>query len=288
MFYFYILNSKNNKENMKQTLSKILVGVLIISVAGAYSCKNKGESKKIKETNLIEKQVIEQKIEENVYPLPTAAEVVKKLSDLDLGYIIGVTNPQSAGKNYVSSYSRAVNLGIYGADLSYVTLYNMQQDVIDYMDVMHTIANDLNLAKIYDESLYNVIKDNFEKRDTLVTVLTGAFDKTYSYMVDAGQTNLALLMVGGAWVEGMFLTTHVSEIGDHVTGFEATLIDQKKSFDQFLDLCKPNAEDPLVAQFLKELQPVKDVYATLGTSLTLQNIEDLKQAVGQVRSKLVK
>jgi len=273
---------------MKRTLSKILVAVLILSVAGAYSCKNRKENKQQKEMNAIEKQVIEQKIEENVYPLPSAAEVVKKLSDLDLGYIIGVANPIASGKNYVSSYSRAVNLGIYGTDLSYATVYNMQQDVIDYMEVMRTIANDLNLSKIYDESLYSIIKDNFDNRDTLVAILTGAFDKTYAYMIDAGQVNLALLMVGGAWVEGLYHTTHVSETGAHITGFESTLLDQKKSFEMFEDISRDHAEDPLVAQFMLGLKPVRDVYATLGTSLTLQNIEDLKTAIGQVRSELIK
>lgn len=273
---------------MKRTFSKILVVALMLTVAGAYSCKNMGESKKQKELNTLEKQSIEDQIKEQVYPLPTAVEVVKKLSDLDLGYIIGVANPPANGKNYVTSYNKAINLGIYGTDLSYATIYNMQQDVIDYMEAMRTLANDLNLSKIYDESLYDVIKDNFDNRDSLVTILTGAFDKTYAYMLDAGQTNLALLMVGGAWVEGMYLTTHVSEEGAHVTGFETALLEQKKSFDMFEEISKPHAEDPLVSQLLKTLQPVRDVYSTLGTSLTLQNIEDLKKAVGEVRSALVK
>lgn len=273
---------------MKQILSKILVAVLIISVAGMYSCKNRGESKKQRQLNLIEKETIEKKIEENVYPLPTAAEVITKLSDLDLGYIIGVANAPAKGKSYISTYDRAVNLGIYGADLSYATIYNMQQDVIDYMEVMRSMANDLNLTRVYDESLYDVIRNNFDNRDSLVVILTGAFDKTYAYLIEAGQANLALLMVGGAWVEGMYLTTHVSETGAHVTGFEATLIEQKKSFEMFEEITRPHAEDPLIAEFLKLLQPVRDVYATLGTSLTLENIEDLKKAMGQVRSALVK
>jgi hypothetical protein len=52
-------------------------------------------------------------------------------------------------------------------------------------------------------------------------------------MVDAGQANLAVLMVGGAWVEGMYLTLSVSESGAHLSGFESVLLDQKKSFELF-------------------------------------------------------
>jgi hypothetical protein len=224
----------------------------------------------------------------NVYPLPTSVEVLKKLSDLDLGYVLGATNPPDKAKSYIESYSRAVNLGVYGADLSYATLYNIQQDVIDYLAAMRTMANDLNLSKIYDESLYDDIKNNFDNRDSLVTILTEAFDRTYSYMVNADQANLALLMVGAAWVEGIHLTLAVSEAGAHLSGFESVLLDQKKSFELFEEISQPHIEDPMVAKFLTGLQPIKDKYATLSTSLTMKDIEDLKLAVGTVRSELTK
>ncbi len=273
---------------MKKTITKILVAVMILAVAGAYSCKNRGETRKIKEMSAIEKQGLEKEIEENVYPLPTSAEVLKKLADLDLGFILGATNPPANSRNYIESYNRSVNLGIYGADLSYTTLYNMQQDVVDYLKVMSELAYDQNLSKIYDESLYTKIKDNIDNRDTLVTILTDAFDHTYSYMVDADQANLALLMVGGAWIEGMYLTMAVSESGAHLSGFESVLIDQKKSFELFDEIARPHADDELVSKILTAMQPIRAMYATLGTSLTMKNIEDLKKAINSVRAELVK
>jgi hypothetical protein len=273
---------------MRKIFTKMLVAVMILTAVGAYSCKNRGESKNQKKINVVEMQSLEQQIEENVYPLPTSAEVIKKLTDMDLGYILGSTNPPDNARNYVESYNRSVNLGVYGADLSYATLYNMQQDVIDYLSAIRTLALEQNLSKIYDETLYDRIKANFDNRDTLVTILTDAFDNTYSYMVDAGQANLALLMVGGAWVEGMYLTMAVSESGGHLSGFESVLLDQKKSFELFEELCKPHAEDPLVARLQAIVQPIRDVYATLGSSLTMENIETMKQAVNTVRSELVK
>ncbi|MCU0377833.1 MAG: hypothetical protein MUC78_06185 [Bacteroidales bacterium] len=273
---------------MKKSFTKIMVAVMIITAAGAYSCKNRGESKKQAESSMLEKEVLENKLEENVYPLPTSAEVIKQLSDLDLGYIVGVTNPSFNAKKYVTSYSRSVNLGIYGGDLSYVTVYNLQQDVINYLDAMRTLANDLNLAKIYDETLYEKIRNNFDNRDTLVVILTEAFDRTYAHMVDAGQANIAMLMIGGAWLEGMYLTLAVSESGAHLTGFEQVLIDQKKSFDIFMEIAQPHADDALVVKMMQDLQPIKDIYSTLTTSLTMQNIQDLKMAVDKVRSELVK
>ena len=63
---------------MKKTITKILVAVMILTVAGTYSCKNRSNTPKLNELNEMEKQGLEQKIEENVYPLPTSAEVLKE------------------------------------------------------------------------------------------------------------------------------------------------------------------------------------------------------------------
>lgn len=273
---------------MKKIFTKILVAVMILTVAGASACKNRGGAKKQKEINVIELEALEQQIEENVYPLPTSAEVIKKLTDLDLGYILGATNPPENVGNYVESYNRSVNLGVYGADLSYATLYNMQQDVIDYLASIRTLALEQNLSMIYDESLYDEIKANFDNRDVLVSTLTDAFDRTYSYMVDAGQANLALLMVGGAWIEGMYLTLAVSESGAHLSGFESVILEQKKSFELFGELAGTYSDDPVVARILAAVQPVRDIYDSLSTSLTMEDIEALKRAVNTVRAELVK
>jgi len=273
---------------MKTIFAKILVAVMIVTVAGAYSCKNRSETRKQKEIDTDELQAMEQKIEENVYPLPTSAEVLKKLTDMDLGYILGATNSPSNSSKYVDSYSRSVNMGVFGADLSYSTLYKQNQDVIDYLAAIRDMTLEQNLSRIYNESLYDEVKANFDDKDSLVTILTDAFDNTYSVMVEADQENLALLMVGGAWVEGMYLTMAVSESGAHLSGFEPVLLEQKQSFELFLEICQPFAEDPLVSRIITTVQPVKDVYETLGTSLTMEQIETLKKAVNSVRAELVK
>jgi ribosomal protein S11 len=86
------------------------------------------------------------------------------------------------------------------------------------------------MSKIYNEDLYNKIKQNFDNKDELVKILTSAFNDTYAYLSDNDQQPLALLVVGGAWVEGMYLTTHVSEAAYQVAGISKVLLEQKKSF----------------------------------------------------------
>jgi hypothetical protein len=272
---------------MKKTTSVFILPVLIISFLLLPGCKNKSTNKEQKKVELESVKAIEGEIESSVYPLPSSAEVIKMLSDLEVGYIFTVANPVENAKKYFSSSTKAINLGVYGADLSYATVYNIQQEVINYLDAIRSLANELNMSGIYDETLYNKIKDNFDNRDQLVSILTGAFNDTYNYLAENDQQALALLVVGGAWVEGMYITTHVSEAAYQVAGISKNLIEQKKSFELYLEITKPYETDPLISDFILKMEPIKKVYEGLGTSLNDKNIQDITKAIEEVRTKLV-
>jgi len=290
IYYFYdriLIKTFIKKSAMKKTIAVLILPLLLISFSVLPGCKNKTASKEQKKVELEQVKTLEDEIESNVYPLPSSAEVIKMLSDLEVGYIFGVANPVENAKKYFSSSAKAINLGVFGADLSYATVYNIQQEVINYLDAIRSLANELNMAGIYDETLYNKIKDNFDNRDQLVTILTAAFNDTYNYLAENEQQVLALLVVGGAWVEGMYITTHVSEAAYQVAGISKNLLEQKKSFELYLEITKPYETDPIISDFVLKMEPIKKVYEGIGTSLTDKNIMDITKAITEVRNQVV-
>ncbi len=274
---------------MKKAIAVIIIPMLILSFGGLNSCKNKAEKAKTsdKDLEIGQVQMLEEEIEKNVYPLPTSAEVIKMLSELEVGYIMGIANPVANARKYLTSSGKAINMGVFGADLSYATLYNMQQEVLNYLDAIRSLANELNMSQIYDENLYDRIRKNQDQKEELVSILTEAFDKTYAYLGQNDQQGLALLVVGGAWVEGMYLTTHVSEAAYQVAGISRVLIEQKESFELFLELTEPYLTDQNVKEFVDKLEPIKKVYEGLTTSLTNQNIIDITNAIETIRSQII-
>ncbi|MDZ7635555.1 MAG: hypothetical protein U5L72_14435 [Bacteroidales bacterium] len=63
---------------------------------------------------------------------------------------------------------------------------------------------------------------------------------------------------------------------------------RRNSFTLFEELARPHTDDPLVSRIMAELKPVRDFYASVGTSLTFEEIEAMKKAVTTVRSELIK
>jgi len=272
---------------MKRTLTWFILSAFILSLPGLNSCKSKSDKSEQKKIELQQVTTIKEEIRENVYPLPNSADVINMLSDYGVTYINGISNPVENVKKYFTSAKKALNLGAYGANLSYATLYDNQQDVINYLGAIRTLANELNLAKVYDESLYEKIKVNADKRDTLVSILTETFNNTYGTLSQNGQEVLGLLIVGGAWVEGMHLTTNVSGAAYNIAAISKVLLEQKKSFDTYLDITKNYLDDPNLSDFIKQLEPMKQVYAGLSTSLTQTNINDIAKAIEGIRKQMV-
>ena len=160
----------------------VLLPVLILAFTGLFSCKNQKGSDDQEKIDIQELEELTKEIEEAVYPLPTSVEVIKMLTELEVGYMVGVSNVTGNVTNYVTSKSKSINLGVYGADLSYATLYNMNQEVINYLDAIRVLANDLSLPQLYSQELYDDIKNNFDDKDQLVNVLTSAFNGTFSFL----------------------------------------------------------------------------------------------------------
>jgi hypothetical protein len=46
-------------------------------------------------------------------------------------------------------------------------------------------------------------------------------------------------------------------------------------------------EEPMISDFVKNLEPIKKVYEGLGTSLTEVNIKDITAAILTIRTKLI-
>jgi hypothetical protein len=272
---------------MKKILALAILPVIVFSFTGLISCKNKSGQPGDKKIELDQIQTIKKEIKKNVYPIPSSAKVVKMLADFGVNYINTIPNPPENVRKYLTMSKKAQNLGAYGADLSYATLYDIQQDVMDYLGAIRSLSNELNIPGIYDESLYEKIKMNVDKKDSLVAILTDAFNSTYSYLSDNEQQTMGLLIVGGAWVEGMHLAVKVSGAAYNIQEMTKVLLEQKSSLMVYLDITKPHLDDPNLNEFVKMLEPIRQVYAPMTTSLTKKNIDDITSAIEGIRKQMV-
>jgi len=257
-------------------------------ISGCRKAQKEEDKQEQTEREEITKSEIKEKVSEEVYPLPSTFEITETLNEIGASFIIALTNDVENADKYVTQEKQALNLGVYSADLSYATTYNMKQYIMDYMDANRTLVDELGISGAYSPEFVKKIKENFNNKEQLVDMLTSSFYETYKYMNKQGNEELALLIVAGSWIEAMYITTHISENTYHNQKIVDLIRQQESSLNKLLNLLKPQSSNNSIQNVIKDLQPIKEVYDNRGNQgFTEEQVMKLQELSGEIRNEII-
>ncbi|MGM0532447.1 MAG: hypothetical protein ACQER7_13965 [Bacteroidota bacterium] len=266
----------------------ILVMATAILISGCKKTQKKEDQQQQTEQEEITKSEIKEKVSEEVYPLPSTFEITETLNEIGASFIIALTNDVENADKYVTEEKQSLNLGVYSADLSYATTYNMKQYIMDYMDANKKLVDELGISGAYSPEFVKKVKENFNNKDELVDMLTNSFYQTYKYMNQQGNEELSLLIVAGSWIEAMYITTHISENTYHNEQIVDLINEQESSLDKLLNILKPYSSNKSIQNVIKDLQPIKEVYENRGEDgFTEEQVIKLQDLSGEIRDRII-
>lgn len=276
---------------MRQLLNPKIALTLITSVVlllTSCNMKRKSSGDGPQDGAVLEKTTVEEKVREFVYPLPTAFEVTEMLNRIGAAYILTLSNPVSNVERYLTEKSKALNLGIYSADLSYASAYNQKQSVIDYMDVSKKLIDALNISGAISQDVIEQVEANQDNKDELVDIITNTFYDTYEYLNQANRGSVSLLVLAGTWVEGLYIVTHITENVYYNKEMVTIIMKQKASLDTLMELMQVAKDDPAVAETISELLPLYNTYlAVENDAITEAQVLFITKEIYRVRNKIV-
>ena len=136
--------------------------------------------------------------------VPTSHEIIAVLVDHpDTRYDASLLNSQSSYLKYNTTISKSINLGAYGVDMSYASLFNQNQTVLQYMAVVKTMAEQLGILRFFDEATMQKMEQNLDNKEVMIDLISTAFYKSDKYLLENGQREIAAMIIAGAWIEAM-------------------------------------------------------------------------------------
>lgn len=137
--------------------------------------------------------------------LPSPHEIIDILvGQPDSKFDAGIVNSQSQYLEYNTTASKALNLGVYGVDMSYASLFNQNQTVLQYMAVVKNMAEQLGVLKFFDEATMRQMEQNMDNKEKMIDIISTAFYNSDQYLLDNGQHEIAAMIISGAWIEAMY------------------------------------------------------------------------------------
>lgn len=286
----------------------LLIGSLIISLA---SCGG-GDGDDNQTIDTARSSMVKNNTQKVFYSVPSPLEMASLLQKAGAKYDRLILNDINNTSKYSSNASKAINLGIFGADLTYTSVFDQTQETMFYLKAAKNLADGLGVTEAFKKETVERMENNVNNKDSMMAIISDSFTETDAYLQENDRANVSALVIAGGWLEGLYLACKVAKVAPKGEDVKARIAEQKLSLDNLLGIMAAYPEDPAVADFAKDLNSLKDVYAsitvnsgdskvstdeatgvvTIGSdtpksSVTPEQLETITKKVEEIRNKLI-
>ncbi len=189
-------------------------------------------------------------------PMETAGLMKKAGAEYDKDILNDVRNVD----NYTSASKQALNLGVYGADLSYASVFNNTQESMLYTSCAQKLAKKLDVSDAFNAQVVDRLEKNRNNRDSLLSIISETYWQVDGYLKENQRDNISALMIAGGWVEGLYIASQVAKT-HNTPELRQRIAEQKLPLVDLLALVRTySPDDPAVSSVLADLQIMDSLY----------------------------
>jgi len=254
---------------VQMDLKKISPAFLTFSILLCPSCQDNKEHTEADISEDVDIMVdVTSRLEEMIssrktifYGIYSPVEMSAFFEQYQIGFDPSVLHPSDMANQYVLTDKIALNIGVYGADLSYIKLFDQPQEAIRYYLTIGKLSRQLGIP---DELIRTPADDylqNIDDPDKLVNIATTTYVATEQFLNRNDREHAAVLMLAGGWVEAMYIATHALCDSDGPRE-EVTerIVAQKYSLNMLIAMMQNHAHHESVARYLHLLNVLKKYF----------------------------
>ncbi len=224
---------------------------------------------------------------QNVFnSIPSRTQVVSLTTEAGSQYDPSVLNNPDEVSKYSIESSKALNLGVYGSDLSAAGVYEQTQESMLYLKCVNILAKNLGVSSAFDEKMVDRMEANKENRDSTLEIISQSFKKADGFLKANGRPGTSSLIVAGAWVEAMYIACHTAmdTKNEHVI---REIFNQQESLRHLIELLEHSKVSADAQYVTKELEDLKKVMeAKTDKVYNTDALKDLFARTEQLRKKI--
>lgn len=203
----------------------------------------------------IASEVIDDMIQNVASPVETAALIKGLNIPFSRDYLASTKVESSLN----TSFQKALGLGVFGADLGYINMYERTSLVISRITTIKNLADGIQVGQFFDFATLSRIATNRENIDSLVTISQQSFNRIDNYLRQTNRAHLSVVIVAGVWLEGLYITTKVAQDANNPR-INETIGEQKVIMNGLMLLLNNYKRDPNIAALIVELEELQELF----------------------------
>ena len=191
------------------------------------------------------------------YTIPAPVEMASLIQSTGADFNGDNLNSVDNVNNYVTRKQKALNLGVYGANLSYATMFERSKESLYYLSAVRQLADQLGASNIINDDLITRVEANKENKDSLLVIVSDTFWSLNAKFKEDNMEDISALVIAGGWIEALHLAN------SHVEGNDALrtrIAEQKYSLDDLISLFGTYENQENLADVLADLNQLKAIF----------------------------
>lgn len=270
--------------NIKSFVLISSVAVLFISCGGS-----KEEVVDASDDGTVSAGLDSQKISaQNVFnTIPSRDVLLDLIKQANTEYNVAyLNNPDEVSKYFLES-SRALNLGVYGADLNVASIYDQTQESMLFFKCVNVIAKTIGVSNSFDENMGDRMQANQANRDSTLNIISQAFKSADNTLQKNGRPGTSSLLVAGAWIEGLYVACQTAKESKNEAIIKE-IFNQKESLNNLIELIEVSKVSNEAAYVLTDLQSIKKTLDSKSDKVfTVDALKELDTQITEIRTKIV-
>ncbi len=240
------------------------ISLLILSSGFAFflaSCGNNSEenAQADKQKNKVDSSNLAVGVSGKVFIIPSPIQTAILIQKSGATYNKEMLNGTDKVNSYSTKFQKCLNLGIYGADLGYTTLYNQTQDALQYFGATNKIANDLGLTSAFDKTLIERFQKNLGQKDSMLNLVSVAYRASNDFLKHNDRTEEASLIIAGGWIETLQFAINVMKSKGN-EDVKHRIAEQKNTLGNLISLLSAYQGNDEYAELIQKLNDLKSEY----------------------------
>jgi len=268
---------------LKHTVYLFLSALLAVGLTSCGSSSKKDEQNENSEAFKEAEGSLKTQIQEVVYNLPSPSEIPYLLQGTGAEFNESLLNPRTKVDSYVNrSDKAALNLGVYTADIGYLSSYEKTQEAIDYLNTAKTLADNLDVIGTFDADILKRFEANIGNKDSLTHLLDQTVKRTESFLNNDSRNKLSALVITGSFIEGLHISTGLVKTYPRnilpddkrnaiLTHIIRVVLEQKKSVSELLKMLKSVEQTEPVTNIVADLSKLEETYKSLNIEEQIKN-----------------
>jgi hypothetical protein len=188
----------------------------IIILLACFSCRNtsnktsefvfpRADSVPVSEAEKLSSEAIAD-ISKNI---SSPVEIANLLQTLEIPFSQNYIAASIDANKQSTNFDKALKLGILGADLGYLNMYEKTGSSLDVLTSIRKLADDIKVGQFFDFESIKRLSQNKSNLDSLLFISIDSYTQIDNYLRENDRGQLSALMIIGVWIEGQYLATQV-------------------------------------------------------------------------------